>query len=186
MDPRRASILRVLVTSAIALVLLAAGWTLGNASAAGTAGDRGAITTSIGADVTSLQAEAPSLAGASSIGVPDIPCCQSATTGLTVAGQASLRGTGTRVRDAAIRAAVADATDQARVAAGAAGITLGRIVSMQVNASGYPYPIPLESGVGSAPASGGTACACPPGASCPCPTPVPTTYANVVITWAIS
>jgi hypothetical protein len=77
--------------------------------------------------------------------------------------------------------AVTDATDQAATAAQAAGIDLGKIVELQVSASGYPYPYPLEAGgVGS---TGATACrqsgcfqsgsgvACP--ASAPCPPGLP-------------
>ena len=64
-----------------------------------------------------------------------------------MSGQASLKGEGAPVRDEAIRRAVADAKEQAEVAAQAAGVKLGQVLSMQVSSSGYPYP--LEAGAAS-------------------------------------
>jgi hypothetical protein len=143
-------------------------------------------------------------------------CCSGTSpSGLTVTGQASVRGQGKEARDSAITQAVADATDQAETAANAAGITLGKIVDIELSSSGYPYPLMAadSSGAeGSAGASGTIKClpggcpesgggiACPGVAECapnaivcsdsaPCPTtiaPAPAeTFASVTITWAI-
>jgi hypothetical protein len=93
---------------------------------------------------------------------------------------------------------VADATDQAKAAATAAGVTLGAIIDMQVSAPYFAYPmeasavgsgtvassgsgveVPIGSAIGYA--SGGSA----PGAP-PIPTPYPIqTFASVTITWSI-
>jgi hypothetical protein len=115
---------------------------------------------------------------------------------LTVTGQASARGQGTQARDTAITQAVSDATDQAKTAATAASLSLGKIVDLQVSAPGYPYPLVAgaEGSSGTAVCSPGGGCsqsgsgvACP--ASVPCaPTIAPVTvetFATVTITWAI-
>lgn len=161
MNTRRRSLLRVLGAAVLAAGLVGGSWAVADAATAPT----------------------PIPVNGSAVGRPALVCCPPTVAGLTATGRATLRGTGTRVRDAAIRAAVADALDQAHAAAAAARVTLGRILSMQVDASGYPYPVPLEApgGVATTPGSAG---ACPPGA--PCPTPVPTTFVTVVVTWAIS
>ncbi len=127
--------------------------------------------------------EAPS-AGFACGPVPAIWCCPGgAVPGVTVTGQATLKGEGAQVRDEAIRQAVADAKEQAEVAAQAASVKLGQVLSMQISASGYPYP--LEAGAG-----GGTAV--PPSAPCPsdvkCPPTITVpvqTFVSVTITWAI-
>ena len=132
-------------------------------------------------------------------------CADGSGPGLTVTGQATVHGKGTAARDEAIAKAVADATDQAKAAASAAGVTLGQIVGMQVSA--WPYPVPIYAGAAGgsegAPASSppgvpgttGTA-ACAFGTNCPASAPstpcvctpsrvVPQLSASVTITWAI-
>jgi len=61
--------------------------------------------------------------------------------GLTVTGQATLRGAGSAARTSAIAQAVANAASQAKAAASAAGISLGRVTIMQVAAPYYRYPL---------------------------------------------
>jgi hypothetical protein len=125
-------------------------------------------------------------------------CCPGSTSpGLTASGQASVQGQGTAARDAAIAKAVADATDQAKSAAKAAGITLGAIIDMQVSAPYFAYPMEGVA-AGSGVASSGSAVEVPPsggigyatGGSSPGAPPIPTripvqTFASVTITWAI-
>jgi hypothetical protein len=156
------------------------------------------------------------MGGDGSVMAPVSWCCPGTSpSGLTVTGQASVRGQGREARDSAITQAVADATDQAETAASAAGITLGKIVDIEVSSSGYPYPLTAGDSTGAegaagasgtivcrpggCPASGG-GIACPGVAECaptaivcadsaPCPTtiaPAPAeTFASVTITWAI-
>lgn len=140
-----------------------------------------------------------------STGGPSLPspvwCCSAGSPpGLTVTGQATVHGTGAAARAAAVAKAVTDATDQAKAAAGAAGISLGRIVNMQVSAAYYPYPPPMGAAsggpspvpggpgtAGGGPAASGrsTAIACP--ADSPCPGyPYASTSATVTATWAIA
>jgi hypothetical protein len=127
---------------------------------------------------------------------PSFPCCiGSSGPGLTVTGQASVNAQGTNGRDQAIAQAVGDATDQATAAADAAGVTLGRILDMQVYASvAYPCPVPSEvggtaiagptaNGGGSSP-SPGTVGSCEPSVSCPAQ-PCVGTYGSVTMTWSI-
>jgi hypothetical protein len=154
--------------------------------------------------------------GDRSVMAPVSWCCSGTSpSGLTVTGQASVRGQGKEARDSAITQAVADATDQAEAAAQAAGITLGKIVDLQVSSSGYPYPMTATGSAGAAEGAGGSGTivcrpggcsesgggvACPGTAACaptaiacgdsaPCPTtiaPAPVeTFASVTITWAI-
>ncbi len=109
--------------------------------------------------------------------------------GVTVTGQAVLQGSGPKVRDEAIREAVADARDQAEVAAEAAGMKLGQVLSMQVSGSGYPYPLSVAADGGSSTAIGVTSPSCAKDAPCP-PTIVPPmplqTFVSVTITWALA
>jgi hypothetical protein len=107
-----------------------------------------------------------------------------------------VKGEGKAVRDEAIRQAVADAFEQAQAAAAAGGITLGKVIDMQISSPGYPYPLieratPAfpsgEAGSGAGVAGGvapsGTVSSgaattvtvspCPPKATCVEPTPVP-------------
>ncbi len=114
-------------------------------------------------------------------------CCEtSRIPGITVTGQATIKDEGTAARDAAIAEAVADATDQAKAAADAAGIQLGEVLDMQVSAMPVVYPM-VEAApqpgvaVGSGSSSGGVN----PGATGP---DAPVRYrgsATVTITWAI-
>src|SRR6185295_2813139 len=71
-------------------------------------------------------------------------CCGTSgmVPGLTTVGQATIDGQDPAARDAAIAAAVKDATSQANAAADAAGIQLGTIVDMQVSVMPYSaYPM---------------------------------------------
>jgi Protein of unknown function (DUF541) len=117
-------------------------------------------------------------------------CCATGATGslpgITVTGQATIKDESTAARDAAIAEAVADATDQARAAADAAGTQLGEVLDMQVSAMPVVYPM-IEAApqpgvaVGSGSSSGGA----DPGATGP---DAPVRYqgsATVTITWAI-
>ena len=93
-----------------------------------------------------------------------------------------------------------------RAAASAAGISLGRVINMQVSAPYYPYPLPMGAAAGRAAciagapgatgatgatgvsASGGagtSAVPCPDLSQCP-GYPCVSTYASVTITWAIT
>jgi len=183
--------LRLLAALAVAGAVLAAG---GWASASGRAVNP-AITVSTGPTVSSP-------AGSSAVW-----CCPDGNgQGLTVTGQGTVRGRGTAARDAAIAKAVADATDQAKAAAAAAEITLGKILDVQVSTWPDGYPIAIEgagsSGGGVAPASGAigeaptsgpatTPCSfgsdCPAAGTCMCAVPKQPAQesASVTITWAI-
>lgn len=122
-------------------------------------------------------------------------CCSAAgPVGLTVTGQATVRAGGSAARTSAIAKAIADATGQARAAARAAGVSLGRVVNMQVSAPSYPYPLPMAAGqAGSstgAPGASGTSPG-PSAVTCPVRPEDPSyacasTYASVTITWAIA
>jgi Protein of unknown function (DUF541) len=128
-----------------------------------------------------------------------LSCCQDGSgQGLTVTGEATVRGRGSSARDAAISKAVADATDQANAAGAAAGVTLGKILDIQVSSAPYAYPIyegnAGSSGGGVAPASNATGSApclgvgCPATAPCLCAQPQEPAQqsAGVTITWAIA
>lgn len=131
-------------------------------------------------------------------------CCAAASPlGVTATGQATVRAAGSAARASAIARAVADAAGQAKAAASAAGISLGRVIDMQVSASYYPYRLPPGAAVGragcitsapgatgapgvSATAGAGTsAVSCPDLSQCPGYACV-STYASVTITWAIA
>ncbi|MDP9329100.1 MAG: SIMPL domain-containing protein [Actinomycetota bacterium] len=190
-----------------ALVVLAIGASLGKPSAL--AGNRTIVP-------AAQTIEAPGSIGQAtvdrSVMAPVSWCCSGTSpSGVTVTGQATVKGQGREARDSAITQAVADATDQAETAAKAAGLTLGEIVDLQVSSSGYPYPLMAadSSGAeGSVGASGTIKCqpggcpesgggiACPGVAECAptgivcadCPTtiaPPAETFASVTITWAI-
>lgn len=104
----------------------------------------------LGATAVSGRAVSIPAIGVSSGAVPGIApswcCTMGAEPGLTVVGQGEMHGQGTAARDAAIAKAVADAVDQAKTAAAAAGIQLGAIVDLQVSATPIVYP--LEGGAG--------------------------------------
>ena len=107
--------------------------------------------------------------------------------GVTVSAQAVLKGSGPKVRDEAIRMAVADAKDQAQVAAEAAGMKLGQVLSMQVSGSGYPYPLGVAGDAGASTSIGVASPVCEKGAAC-LPTVVPQpvqTFVSVTVTWAL-
>src|SRR5439155_24752485 len=93
-------------------------------------------------------------ASGTAIGCPALPavwCCPNGSMpGVTVTGQATMRGAGPAIRDQAIRRAVADAKEQADAAAQAAGVKLGQVLDMQISSSGFPYP--FEAGAGASPA----------------------------------
>ena len=174
MNARVRTSLRLLAALAVAVTLLAAG---GWASAAG------------------RPAQVPLARSVDSSAVPATWCCpDGAGQGITVTGQASVHGRGATARDDAIASAVADATDQAKAAASAAGVTLGKIVDMQVSTSPFAVPVYAggsSSGAGVAPPSdpvGSTTCigiACPNNAECACPAMPVQQSASVTITWAI-
>jgi uncharacterized protein DUF541 len=111
-------------------------------------------------------------------------CCGTSGTvpGLTTIGQATVDGQDPAARDAAIAAAVKDATAQANAAADAAGIQLGSIIDMQVSAMPfYAYPV-IGAASGSSPGS-------PGGGGGTVPAPAPDVYpgsVSVTITWALS
>ena len=131
-------------------------------------------------------------------------CCAAASPpGVTATGQATVRAAGSAARASAIARAVADAAGQAKAAASAAGISLGRVIDMQVSAPYYPYRLPPGAAVGRAgcitgapgatgapgvsPSAGAgtSAVSCPDLSQCPGYACV-STYASVTITWAIA
>jgi hypothetical protein len=201
MKERAFSPRQVIAVVVSAAVLLLAFWA-GGASAA----PKGAPPVSSGVSGAPLRDDSV-IASPPSVGMPSIGiCCSgSGSTGLTASGEGTVQGQGTSARDEAIAKAVADATDQAKAAAKAAGITLGPIVSLQVSASGYSYPYPvIEQGgtatgkavgtntttgviapivTGVEPDTGSTSPGAPgaPGSVGPVQT-----YASVTITWSIA
>jgi hypothetical protein len=134
----------------------------------------------------SAQAPQSSAVAGEAIAEPAWCCTTSSFPGITVTGEATIKDESTAARDAAIAEAVADATDQAKVAADAAGTQLGEVLDMQVSAMPVVYPM-IEAApqpgvaVGSGSSIGGT----DPGATAP---DAPVEYlgsATVTITWAI-
>lgn len=113
-------------------------------------------------------------------------CCGTSgvVPGLTTVGQATIDGQDQdpAARDAAIAAAVKDATAQANAAAEAAGIQLGAIIDMQVSVMPYyAYPM-MGAASGSSPGSPGTGGGMEPA-------PAPDTFqgsVSVTVTWALS
>jgi len=121
-------------------------------------------------------------------GIPYAFPAQVAAAGVTATGQASVHGTGQAVRDEAIRQAIADAREQAEVAARTAGAASGP-PKAGVSVSGFSD---AGSAVTGPPA---TIPNCPPGATCatPLPAPVPSaipyplqTFVTVTVTWSIA
>src|SRR5512132_2947321 len=131
----------------------------------------------------SAQAPQSSAFAGAAIAAPAWCCATGSVPGITVTGQATIKDEGTAARDAAIAEAVADATDQAKVAADAAGTQLGEVLDMQVSAMPVVYPM-MEA----APQPGvavGSGSSSDPGAPGP---DAPVRYlgsATVTITWAI-
>ncbi len=179
---------RPILAFAVAVVTLVIGATaaFGEGAAAsedpsdggGVSGSTGTAGVSVGT-VTS----APDIAIGSGIAAPAWCCGASgAVPGLTTYGQATIEGQDPAARDAAIAAAVQDAMAQANAAAGAAGITLGPIIDMQVSATPYYYPMMGgASGSGSSPGS-------PGGGGGMEPAPVPDMYlgsVSVTVTWSL-
>ena len=128
-------------------------------------------------------------------------CCSAGSPlGLTVTGQATVRAAGSAARASAIAKAVADAAGQAKAAASAAGISLGRVINIQISSPYYPYPLAMGAAGGGAGNGAGTPGAPSMGSSTaggasavPCPGlsqdpsyPCVSTYASVTITWAIA
>ncbi len=176
----------------LALAAAAAVLAIGAATASGQevapsdqASDGGGISgmtgsTGVAVSGTGAVLGAPDVAVSSGIAAPAWCCGTSGyVPGLTTYGQATVDTEGSAARDAAIAAAVQDATSQAHAAADAAGITLGAIIDMQVSATPYYYPMMgVASGSGSSPGSaGGTGME-----------PAPDMYlgsVSVTITWAL-
>jgi Protein of unknown function (DUF541) len=135
---------------------------------------------------TAIAVSPPDAAVGSGIAMPAWCCGTSGgvVPGLTTVGQATMDGQGQDARDAAIAAAVKDATAQANAAADAAGIHLGALIDMQVSAMPYYYPIGMASDVsGTTPgAPGGT------GGAETKPAPTPDPYfgsVSVTMTWSL-
>ena len=171
------------------LVLMAAVW----AVRAGQARPAPAASPALAATTSVSSSRIPGTVSAAGIALP-YPCCPAGNPpGLTVTGQATVHGTGQAARTGAIAKAAADAAGQAKAAASAAGISLGRIINMQVSAANYPYPLPMgaaSSGAGAVGGGPGTSGGSTPAVPCadtsPCPGyPPASTSATVTVTWAI-
>lgn len=186
----------VLALAAAALVLV-----IGAASAFGqegapsgdpsTGGGSSGVTGSTGVGVdTPIAVMPPDVAVTSGIAMPGW-CCGGATgyvPGLTTYGQATVDGKDPADRDAAIAAAVQDATAQANAAADAAGITLGAIIDMQVSAAPYYYDYPMVGIATGASGSSGSSPGSPGGGGGMEPAPAPGMYfgsVSVTITWEL-
>jgi len=137
-------------------------------------------------DEPSGSAQAPQSSAVAAIAEPAWCCTTGSVPGITVTGQATIKDESTAARDAAIAEAVADATDQAKVAADAAGTQLGEVLDMQVSAMPVVYPmIEAAPQPGVAVGSGSSIGGADPGATGP---DAPVEYlgsATVTITWAI-
>lgn len=150
-------------------------------SDAGSKGGASSGSTGVGGGAA-IAVSPPDAAVGSGIAMPEWCCGTSGGTvpGLTTFGQATMDGQGQDARDAAIAAAVKDATAQANAAADAAGINLGAIVDMEVSAMPYSYPIGIASDAsGTPPAAGGAE-------TKPAPTPDPYFGSvSVTMTWSL-
>lgn len=133
----------------------------------------------------SAQAPQSSAVAATAMAEPAWCCATGPVPGITVTGQATIKDESTAARDAAIAEAVADATDQAIVAADAAGTRLGEVLDMQVSAMPVVYPmIEAAPQPGVAVGSGSSIGGADPGAT---GLDAPVEYlgsATVTITWA--
>ena len=142
---------RTVAVAVSAVVILAAGWASAAAATTAAAPKQLDLASAFGGARSSAGVAANST---SMISAMPAYCCpgysQGGPQGLTTYGQASVKGQGTAARDAAIAKAVADATDQAKVAAAAAGLTLGKIVSLQVSSSYFGYADGIAVGSGTA------------------------------------
>jgi hypothetical protein len=134
----------------------------------------------------SAQAPQSSAVAGAAIAEPAWCCTTGSVPGITVTGRATVKDESTTARDAAIAEAVADATDQAKVAADAAGTQLGEVLDMQISAMPVVYPmIEAAPQPGVAVGSEGSIGGADPGATGP---DAPVEYlgsATVTITWAI-
>ena len=143
-------------------------------------------TGSTGVDVGTAIAVSPDYPVSSGIVAPSWCCGTSGSVpGLTTYGQATVDGKDSADRDAAIAAAVLDATAQANAAADAAGIALGPIIDMQVSAAPYYYDYPM---LGTASGTSGSSPGSPGGGGGMEPAPTPDMYlgsVSVTITWSL-
>jgi uncharacterized protein DUF541 len=132
-------------------------------------------------------------------GLPVWCCPTGPLGGITVTGQATMRGSSPQIRSEAIARAVADARQQAEAAAAAAGVKLGQVVAMQISSSGYPYAmeagaigadqaVPPSSVRSTLPAtSAPSGVPCPAEGDCVSPAPIPVqTYVSVTMTWSLA
>jgi hypothetical protein len=135
--------------------------------------------------------------GSTAVPGPVLCCSGGYPLGLTATGQATAQGTGPAARDSAIARAVADARSQASAAASAGGVTLGRVIDLQVSAPYYRYPLPMGVAAGRPPpgasSSGGSASPASPASPAvmcsevsSCPYPAFGAFVTVTVTWAIS
>ncbi len=129
---------------------------------------------------------------ASSSIAPTAWCCPTGSVpGLTVMGQAEIKDQGQTARDRAIAEAVADATDQAKAAADAAGLQLGAVIDLEVSAMPVIYPMEgiasAGTGIAAGSAVGSTGAGSAPGSTGPgVPPDQYLGSVTVTITWAIS
>lgn len=148
------SMRKTIAVAVSAVVIVAAGWA-SVAAATSATGLTAASTLKLATRGLDAAVGAPTRAANSSMisGMPAY-CCPGyspgGAQGLTTYGQASVKGQGTAARDAAIAKAIADATDQAKAAAAAAGITLGKIIDLQVSAPYFGYAEGIAVGGGTA------------------------------------
>lgn len=123
---------------------------------------------------------------------PTAWCCATGSVpGLTVMGQAQIRDQGQAARDRAIAEAVADATDQAKAAADAAGLQLGAVLDLEVSAMPIVYPMEgiasAGTGIAAGSAVGSTGAGSAPGSTGPgVPPDQYLGSVTVTITWAIA
>ena len=200
-SPRRLVIMTVGACAVLLIVVAAtalgqtgpshqpSGPAFGEPSGAGAPSVTNSGTASNASGIGPIAAIAPTAEG-SSIASSAWCCTTGAVPGLTVMGEATIKGQGRAARDAAIAEAVADATDQAQAAADAAGIPLGPVLDMQVSAMTVVYPmegtVSANSGIAVG-STGSSGTGSEPGATGSGATP--DEYlgsATVTITWAIS
>ena len=182
-----------LIASTVAVTLTVADRP-GAASAAGPAGSPAAVGGVAAAPVGYNTARTLGAAAqASPAAAYPVWCCSGGNPrGLTVTGQGMAHSANASARQAAIARAVGDARSQAAVAAKAAGVSLGRVINLQVSAPYYPYPLPMgAAGAATGSSAPGTAAPganqpavdCPVNAPCACPAAC--VSATVTVTWAI-
>jgi hypothetical protein len=110
--------------------------------------------------------------------------------GVTATGRATFTRGGSAARDAAIRTAVADAREQADVAARAAGGSLGSATAIDVADGPFPYPLEVAGSAEVPTAGAGSTSSGPPaclsGTPCPSPTSVPIRPVRVVMALSVT